>query len=95
MRHVSSDEFVTVVLYSGSLAGLRLLRTFSQRLDCRVTMSSVEFTLSYSFLAASGSDPVLTAALESGAIYRIRTDECQVGNLMPYPLANIALSGDP
>ncbi len=27
-------------------------------------MSSVEFTLSYSFLAASGSDPVLTAALE-------------------------------
>ncbi|CAM0040784.1 hypothetical protein VPHK459_0029 [Vibrio phage K459] len=28
------------------------------------TVSSVEFTLSYSFLAASGSGPVLTAALE-------------------------------
>ncbi|QZI89431.1 hypothetical protein SIPHO063v1_p0073 [Vibrio phage PS10B.1] len=27
-------------------------------------MSSVEFTLNYSFLAASGSGPVLTAALE-------------------------------
>ena len=54
-------------------------------------MSSVEFTLTYSFLAASGSGPVLTAALEFGAIYRIRTDECQVGNLMPYHLANIAL----
>ncbi|CAM0044969.1 hypothetical protein VPHK389_0033 [Vibrio phage K389] len=34
-------------------------------------MSSVEFTLTYSFLAASGSDPVLTAALECGAIYRV------------------------
>ncbi|CAM0008057.1 hypothetical protein VPHK453_0029 [Vibrio phage K453] len=29
-------------------------------------LSSVEFTLTYSFLAASGSGPVLTAALEFG-----------------------------
>ncbi|CAH9012030.1 hypothetical protein VP141O351_P0031 [Vibrio phage 141O35-1] len=29
-----------------------------------MTVSSVEFTLTYSFLAASGSGPVLTAALE-------------------------------